>query len=123
MQSKMDEFREFVRRHPKIRDEVRAGRRTWQNIYEEWVIYGEDDAQWYDYREEPQTGNPVGGNNISLNVDSIKNIIGYIQKIDPDKLNRTLNSIQKVIQIAQTFGSRQTHRTPYITSPYNDWWD
>ena len=122
MQSKMDEFREFVRRHPKIRDEVRAGRRTWQNIYEEWVIYGEDDAQWYDYREEPQTGNPVGGNNISLNVYSSGTSSAY-PKNDPDKTKPPLNSIQKVIQIAQTFGSRQTHRTPYITSPYNDWWD
>ncbi|HOA78219.1 MAG: spore coat protein YlbD [Bacilli bacterium] len=125
MQSKMDEFRDFVRRHPKIRDDVRAGRRTWQNIYEEWIIYGEGDAQWNDYREAPRGGSSADnrGNNISLSIDSIKNIFGYIQRIDPDKLNRTLNSIQKVIQIAQTFGPKQTNRVPYITTPYNDWWD
>ena len=124
MESRMDEFREFVKNHPKIRDEVRTGRRTWQNIYEEWVIYGEEDEQWRSYRQEIRGGSPISsdGNNISFNIDSIKNIFGYIKKINPDSLNRTLNSVQKVIQIAQGI-SPKSGATPYITTPYNDWWD
>ena len=125
MQSRMDEFREFVKRHPKIRDDVRMGKRSWQNIYEEWVIYGENDEQWANFRQEPQNSSPVkrNGSNISFNIDSIKNILGYVQKINPDSLNRTLNSIQKVIQIAQTIGPKSTNRVPYISTPYSDWWD
>lgn len=124
MQSRMDEFREFVKGHPKIRDEVRSGRRTWQNIYEEWVIYGEGDEQWNTFRETTKNSGPVtsDGSNISFNIDSIKNIFGYIRKINPDSLNRTLNSVQKVIQIAQGLGTKGS-ATPFITTPYNDWWD
>jgi len=122
----MDEFREFVKRYPKLRDDVRTGKRTWQNIYEEWSILGEKDNQWADYREENKQNRSANNTNNNQNVplnESIKNIIGYIQKLNPDSINRTLNSIQKVIQIAQSFGPKNTNRVPYYTTPYSDWWD
>ena len=127
MVSRMDEFRKFVSLHPKLKDEVRSGKRTWQNIYEEWVLYGENDPQWQQYRTDPQNQqqsqqNPNYNNPQSI-TDSLKNIISYVQKINPDSLNRTLNTIQKVIQIAQTFGSRPNVPTNFINSAYNDWWD
>jgi hypothetical protein len=115
MSSRMNEFREFVNRHPKLRDEVKNGSRTWQNIYEEWVLYGEN-SDWQRYREQEQNVNT------NLNLDSIKSIVGYIQKINPDSIYRTLNTIQKVIQIAQSFGGKNKP-TQYIQSPYDDWWD
>ena len=50
MESKLEQFKDFVRRHPLLRDEVRNNRRTWQSIYEEWVLYGENDSIWEPYR-------------------------------------------------------------------------
>lgn len=122
MQSRMDDFREFVSRYPKLRDDVRGGKRTWQNIYEEWYLYGEQDSQWSKYRDSQEAPKPTNQNtNPSLN-DSIKTIFSYIQKVNPDSLNRSLNSIQKVVQIAQTFGTKRV--TPnLLNSSYNDWWD
>ena len=35
MPSRMNEFREFVNAHPLLRDELKSGKRTWQEIYEE----------------------------------------------------------------------------------------
>ena len=32
MASRMDEFRQFVKKYPKIRDDVISGKKTWQNI-------------------------------------------------------------------------------------------
>ena len=133
MESRMDEFREFVGRYPKVRDDVRSGKRTWQNIYEEWVLYGEEDPQWQEYTDNPnqqfnnsktinQRTNLNTQTNPSLN-DSIKNIVSYVQKINPDSLNRTLNTVQKVVQIAQSFGGKATTPSNYISSAYNDWWD
>ena len=34
MASRMDEFRKFVSTHPLVRDDVKSGKKTWQNIYE-----------------------------------------------------------------------------------------
>ena len=60
-------------------------------------------------------------------MDSIRNIIGYIQKINPDSITKTLNTVQKVVQIVQTLGG--SSRRPMLPtnqmmpSMYNDWWD
>ena len=129
MQSRMDEFREFVGRYPKIRDDVRSGKRTWQSIYEEWVLYGENNPQWQQYKNEntsyneqynPNQNRLQGSQSLG---DSVKNIVSYIQKINPDSLNRTLNTIQKVVQIAQSFGNKSNPTNGYMGSVYNDWWD
>lgn len=124
MQSRMEEFRSFVSSHEKIKDEVRNGNRTWQNIYEEWVILGEDNPEWEKYKSN--TDKKVvsqNGNNLSINMDSVKNVIGYIKKINPDDLNKTLNTLQKVIQIAQTVGGSKGAVAPIVSSAYSDWWD
>ncbi|HEY8395332.1 MAG TPA: spore coat protein YlbD [Bacilli bacterium] len=121
MNSRLDEFRAFVNRHPKLRDEVRNGARTWQNIYEEWVLYGEDHPGWKEYQDNQGTSNQYG-NNFNLSLDSIRNVVGALQRLNPDSIYRTLNTVQKVIQIVQSFGGKNKP-TPYIRSPYDEWWD
>ena len=49
MSAKMEEFRVFVSKHPLLRDEVRKNTFTWQNIFEEWSLFGEDDPLWKKY--------------------------------------------------------------------------
>ena len=119
MSSRMDDFREFVRKYPKLKDEVRDGKTTWQSIYEEWVLYG-DKNDWSKYEEKKEEEKK----NITVSVDSLKNMFGYIKKINPDDLNKALNTVQKVIQIVQTVGGSKTGGiTSGAVSPYNDWWD
>ena len=122
MASRMNEFRDFVSKYPKLKDEVRNGNRTWQNIYEEWVLYGDGD-NWQKFKmpDENQEENRV---NPFKNINSLKDVFGYVKKINPDDLNKTLNTVQKVIQIAQTVGGSKTGSTiNAINSVYNDWWD
>lgn len=134
MSAKMEEFRAFVSKHPLLRDEVRNNKFTWQNVFDEWSLYGEDDESWKKYEvvkeESPTIGiNDEENNNSSentsstVNLDSIKSIMNYVQKINPDSLNKTLNTVQKVIQIAQTFSGNKTTPTIPTSSLYSDWWD
>lgn len=113
MASRMDEFRAFVSKYPKIREVVQSGKRTWQNIYEDWVILGEDNDTWNIYKEQKKEVVDF------LSSDNIKNIMGYIKKINPDSISKTLNTIQKVLQISQSFGGR----TSLYNANYNSWWD
>jgi hypothetical protein len=137
MGSKMENFRQFVSKHPLLREEVRNNKFTWQNVYEEWVLYGEEDESWKKYekqeqinintfdtsQEEPQTNNDQTQSNSTVNLDSIKSIMNYVQKINPDSLNKTLNTVQKVIQIAQTFSGPKSIPNIPTSSIYSDWWD
>lgn len=124
MESRMGQFKEFANRHPLLKDEVRKGARTWQNIYEEWTIYGENDPQWQKYAQSQQSTQSQSNGDVN---ESVKNIVGYIQKINPDSINKTLNTVQKVVQIIQSVGGgskkAQIPTQNMMPSMYNDWWD
>lgn len=119
MESRMEEFRVFVSKYPLIKEDVKNGNRTWQSIYEDFVILGENDESFNKYKTKEKDAKI----NIEemLTSDNIKNIWGYIKKINPDSVSKTLNTIQKVLQITQSFGSKNP--SGLYNANYNSWWD
>lgn len=118
--SRMNEFREFISRHPKIKDDVNNKVYTWQAIYENWVILGENDPMWNKYKETDDTNKKANTLEELLSQNNIKSIINYVKKIDPDSISKTLNTVQKVLQITQSIGGRPTG---IYNNNYNSWWD
>ena len=121
MESRMDDFRIFINKYPAIKTEVKNGKKTWQEIYEDWVILGEDDDKWNIYKTDKS--NDLGSKKIDdlLTTSNIKNIVDYLKKINPDTISKTLNTIQKVLQITQSFGQKPT--PGLYNANYNSWWD
>ena len=39
-------FKEFVKNNPALIKEVRNGNSTWQEMYEDWFLLGEEDNRW-----------------------------------------------------------------------------
>lgn len=118
MASRMNEFRDFVSRYPLVREEVASGKKTWQNIYEDWVILGEENDIWKPYLKKTENKNE--GIDL-LSSENIKNIMGYIKKINPDSISKTLNTVQKILQITQGIGGRPG--SGIYNANYNSWWD
>lgn len=114
MASRMNEFKDFVSRHEKIKEEVRNGNRTWQSIYEDWVILGEDEFKDFKTQIKTQPSD-------LLNNDSVRKIVDYVKKINPDSISKTLNTVQKVLQITQ--GLNGTNPSRIYNADYNSWWD
>ena len=56
-----------------------------------------------------------------LTTNNIKTIVDYVKKINPDTISKTLNTIQKVLQITQSFGAKQP--PGLYNANYNSWWD
>ena len=81
----IEQFKSFVRTIPSIREEVVKGRYTWQQLYEFYVLYGEDDKMWDPYRQKNQI-------DISGALDLIKNI-------DLNALEKSFEGIQKILDI------------------------
>lgn len=123
MDSQLDEFKKFVRKYPGLKYDVRSGNVTWQSIYEEWYLYGEDDSQWEKYKEVPTetSTSKTPATNISSNTTSnteaktsnnnstlsatemMTQAFQYLQKMDMNKVQQTMGTVQKFIQIFQTF--------------------
>lgn len=47
----VQEFKEFVKSHPLLVKEVRSGNKTWQDLFEEWIILGDNHANWEPYKK------------------------------------------------------------------------
>ncbi|PKG22154.1 YlbD family protein [Niallia nealsonii] len=101
----VEQFKTFVKVNPKIIQEVRIGKSSWQELFEEWYLLGEEDARWDNYRSEPiqakekSTDNANSSKSVWMStvMDSIKNmdqnqLQGYIAN-----LNQALGTIQGVI--------------------------
>ncbi|MCD7839938.1 MAG: YlbD family protein, partial [Erysipelotrichaceae bacterium] len=47
----IDDFKTFIRTIPDIREEVDDGHYTWQQLYEYYILYGENDKIWEPYKK------------------------------------------------------------------------
>lgn len=61
-------FKEFVSNNPKLILEVRKGEATWQELYEDWYLLGEEDSRWEIIRSE---------NKIQSEENTDKKVIGF----------------------------------------------
>ena len=122
LESRIDEFRTFVKKYPKIKDDVKNGVKSWQSLYEDWVMLGEDDSVWDIYKDSKKESD-LGNKKLDelLTTSNIKNIVEYIKKINPDSISKTLNTVQKVLQITQSFGSKPS--PGLYNANYTSWGD
>ena len=122
MDSQLDEFKQFVRKYPGLKYDVRNGKATWQSIYEEWYLYGEEDSQWEKYKEVPNessnsttpatnnnsnnaktnTETKSTGNSTMTGAEMMTQAFQYLQKMDMNKVQQTMGTVQKFIQIFQS---------------------
>ena len=102
----VQKFKQFVKEHPKLVKEVRTGQFTWQELYEDWYLLGEEDTRWEPYKEG-NSSNPEVKTETSK--DWIPQILGTIKNMDPNQvqgyianLSQALGAIQGVISQFQS---------------------
>ncbi len=86
----LDEFKQFVRTIPGIRNEVLDGHYTWQQLYEIYTIYGEKDKVFERYVNETKEKDQ------SLDLSKLMFIL---KNIDLDAVSRSLDGVQKILNI------------------------
>ncbi|MBE6137290.1 MAG: hypothetical protein E7176_02720 [Erysipelotrichaceae bacterium] len=127
MSAKLDEFKEFIKRHPLLKQEVLSKKRTWQELYEDYVLLGEEAFE--DEKEEVEVKEPVKKKDSSTE-DLIKNIMGYVKKINPDQVTKTVTSIQKVLELIGSFGAgastqalaKKSTGDPLFDKRFDEWY-
>ncbi|MEG9296531.1 YlbD family protein [Mangrovibacillus sp. Mu-81] len=114
---KVKEFKEFVRKHPKIVRDVRNGNANWQELFEDWYLLGEDDTRWDSYREAgAQNDEKVEDNNKSGWFDHVGELV---KKMDANQLQSHINNISEVLGTVQGVIS-QFQSTPKGTAVTNE---
>ena len=110
----IEQFREFVKRHPHLRNEVKQKQSTWQELFEEWYLLGEGHPRWkVDQKESEQTQLADNLNESDQSQEVIGMLLGAVKNMDINQIqqyiksaNQALGTIQGLVEMFQ--GSRTT---------------
>ncbi len=94
----IEEFKKFVHKNPKILDEVRTGKVTLQEMYEDWYLLGEEDTHWDAYRNNSEK---KGKESASVQGDWLKNVLGPLKKMEPNQIQAQLGQLSSAIGAIQ----------------------
>lgn len=92
-----EEFKEFVKKNPKLINYVNKGEMTWQKFYEMYDIYGEDQNTWKEYLGVATT---VG----------FSDLFSMLKNINLDSVQNGVNSIQRVLGVFSDIGTKNTEK-------------
>ena len=105
---KKDEFKEFVKKNPKLLNYVKNGDMTWQKFYEMYDLYGEDEGIWKDYIKEEKIEN--NASKVATGF-SIGEFINWLKNVDLDGLQEGIGNVQRVLGVVQDFSKKDNKET------------
>lgn len=91
-------FKEFVKSNPKVIQEVRKGKATWQELYEDWYLLGEEDKRWETIGTDNSTESET---NTESKSDWMANIMGKVKKMDPNQMQNHINNLSQALGAIQ----------------------
>ena len=103
--TKKYEFKEFVRKNPKLISYVKKGEMDWQKFYEIYDLYGEEESAWNNYlvKEEVRSTTAV------TNGLGFSEIMNFIKNIDLNSVQEGVNSVQRVLGVIQDLGIKDSN--------------
>jgi hypothetical protein len=94
----VQKFKQFVKNHPELIQEVRNGNTTWQELYEDWYLLGEDDPKWGGTRNTETTEKSAEP---EKKTDWFGTIMGAVKNMDPEQLQGQINNISQALGAIQ----------------------
>ncbi len=98
--TRLDEFKSFVKKNPKLVTFVNSGEMTWQKFYEMFDLYGEENSIWDSYLK----GKEIVENSSSF---TLSDFFTLFKNIDLDSLQAGISNIQRVLSVLQDFGKKE----------------
>lgn len=104
---KVQQFKSFVQKHPLLIKEVRQNKTTWQELFEEWYLLGEDDPKWLDYRivqpekTEKKSRNKKG--KVTEKNEFVNQLLESVKKLDPEQIQKLAGQLSQALDIAIEF--------------------
>lgn len=119
----VQKFKEFVKHYPMLTQEVRKGKKTWQELYEDWYLFGEEDEMWDPYKKpaDQQNENNQKSEFMTSFFSSLRNIDMNEMQKHISNASSVISTIQNVIQQFQG-GNSQTQQSqgqPHVNHPFS----
>lgn len=101
--SKIDDFKEFVKKNPNLIGYVKKDEMTWQKFYEIWDLYGEKDNIWNKYKGEDEFDDSDY---------SWAKILAALKGVNVDTIRKNIDGIQKAITLFQDITKKEETKKP-----------
>ena len=97
---KLDEFKEFIKDKPFLKERVDNKETTWQSLYETYDLFGKD--------AEVFKNNSVEENNIRSNSGNRNNsILKMLEGVNLDKISENLEGMKKILGVLGEFSKKE----------------
>ena len=139
MSQNIDAFKQFVKANPNLKTIMDKRKLTWQTLYEEWTLLGaEKTLEHYsgdgdvnmNKTSAPKANIPVTKEMAQIG-EMIKTCVGYVKKINPDNIAKTVNNVQKLMALVAGIGAANTVKAakgnkltgdPLFDKKFDDWY-
>ena len=119
---KKEQFKEFVKKNPKLITYVKNNEMTWQKFYEMYDLYGESDDAWGEYinlstkeKEVKEVSQPL---KTGLSGFTLSEVVNWLKNVDLDGLQEGIGNVQRVLGVMQDFTKKdQTENQTYKPRP------
>lgn len=91
---KIDEFKEFVKKNPKLVKYVKNNESSWQKFYEIYDLYGEDKEAWKDYLQVETVA-------AATTATAVTDLFGWLKNLNLDNIQAGVNNLQRVLGVVQ----------------------
>ncbi|RPF56107.1 spore coat protein YlbD [Aquisalibacillus elongatus] len=102
-------FKAFVESRNGLKDDVRNGKYTWQELFDKWYLSGEQDPFWDRYEQLEPTIDDTS----SDYKGKFTNILDMVSKIDIDQFEKQVNNLSQTIDQVQSFLQKQNKSKPH----------
>lgn len=111
---KKDEFKEFVRKNPRLVNYVKTNEMTWQKFYEMYDLYGEEESVWKDYINNTNVesniidkkDNTVKQGKAGIAGLTLSEVVNWFKNVDLDGLQEGIGNVQRVLGVVQDFSKK-----------------
>ncbi len=102
---KKEEFKTFVRENPFLIQYIREGKKTWQDFYEMYDLYGEDEDAWGKLLNEESK---KVERNDSRGGGYLEELVKMAKNVDVNKVQEGISSLQKTLGLfGELFASKE----------------
>lgn len=99
MDSKIDDFKAFVKKKPYLIKYVKNNESTWQEFYEIYSLYGEDEYVWSKYVDISENKDSSNSSSSNSSSKGLSDLVSLAKNIDVDKVQNGISSLQKAISL------------------------
>jgi hypothetical protein len=123
----IESFKEFVHKHPELIKEVKKNKRPWKEVYQDWIVLGEEHESWNQYSKEKkkqQDKRSTSAQNTKSEL-TIGDIIAGLSKLQINDVQKYLSQfgslMDAVQELLQQFNNQSDRPSQLPENKMNDY--